>query len=551
MSLSNKCSATNRNGKKCTRNIPDNESLCYQHKSMYLHKELMKKISEDMNKDANSDINLDVSSEVNKDVSSDVKKDVSSDVKKDVSSEVKEDINIKKYYNLISEYGYNEKDEKEFILTITNDIILKITDLDILNIIKNKIDTNISRRNEDDNDNFLKLKRCVDRKIKRLTHRPIDPEYESLKYKHCPYTKTKVLCNNQDCRICFCRSFAYDNKSKYWSTKNILKPRQIVGSTTDKFYFNCIDCGHDFLMSLRNIRSGNWCSLCSSNEKCMIPDCKLCVNKYFSSVEKSKYWSVNNIDESGVFIDPKFVYKSSHSFYKFVCDECKHEFEKTPKSITNNEEWCPYCNDKKLCNNDCNFCFNNSFASVENSKYLIDKTINPRYIHKGSKIILDFDCVNCNKIYTTNVYLITKNVFCPCTVNKTEFMLLKHLIQNYKYEIIHQAKFQWCKNIFTLPFDFCIDELKLIIELDGDQHFRQVWNWDTPEDSKNKDKYKMKCANENGYSVIRLYQMDVFRNKENWDIKLKEAIKKYDIPTNIFIGKMFDDKHIADISDVK
>jgi len=34
----------------------------------------------------------------------------------------------------------------------------------------------------------------------------------------------------------------------------------------------------------------------------------------------------------------------------------------------------------------------------------------------------------------------------------------------------------------------------------------------------------MKCANENGYSVIRILQGDVFSNKNNWDEKLDKAI---------------------------
>ena len=64
-----------------------------------------------------------------------------------------------------------------------------------------------------------------------------------------------------------------------------------------------------------------------------------------------------------------------------------------------------------------------------------------------------------------------------------------------------------------LPFDFCIEELKIILELDGRQHFEQVMNWKTPEEQYENDKYKEKCANENGYSIIRLLQEDVFNEK--------------------------------------
>jgi hypothetical protein len=52
----------------------------------------------------------------------------------------------------------------------------------------------------------------------------------------------------------------------------------------------------------------------------------------------------------------------------------------------------------------------------------------------------------------------------------------------------------------------------IIIELDGLQHFKQVSNWKSPDDNLINDKYKMKCVNENNYSIIRILQDDVY----NW-----------------------------------
>ena len=49
----------------------------------------------------------------------------------------------------------------------------------------------------------------------------------------------------------------------------------------------------------------------------------------------------------------------------------------------------------------------------------------------------------------------------------------------------------------------------------------------------------MKCANDHGYSVIRILQVDVSNDKNDWKNKLLDAIKKYDVPTNIFIGDVY------------
>ena len=47
----------------------------------------------------------------------------------------------------------------------------------------------------------------------------------------------------------------------------------------------------------------------------------------------------------------------------------------------------------------------------------------------------------------------------------------------------------------------------------------------------------MKCALNNGYTVIRLLQTDVWDNKNNWDKELKKHIKKYKKSQCIFICK--------------
>ena len=108
--------------------------------------------------------------------------------------------------------------------------------------------------------------------------------------------------------------------------------------------------------------------------------------------------------------------------------------------------------------------------------------------------------------------------------------------QKHGKNIRRQARFEWCKNKTRLPFDFCIKHYKLIIELDGPQHFKQISNWTSPEETKDRDEYKTKCANTNGYSVIRILQQDVWNDKNDWENKLIRAIKMYDKPTNVFIG---------------
>ena len=123
--------------------------------------------------------------------------------------------------------------------------------------------------------------------------------------------------------------------------------------------------------------------------------------------------------------------------------------------------------------------------------------------------------------------------------HKTEVKLYDILLPIYP-TIITQFKQEWCKNVRHLPFDFCIPEYKIIIDLDGMQHFQQVSNWSSPEEQFENDKYKEKCANDNNYSVIRIIQDDVLNDAYDWCKELCDAIeeiKNGDEIVNIYLCK--------------
>jgi very-short-patch-repair endonuclease len=128
---------------------------------------------------------------------------------------------------------------------------------------------------------------------------------------------------------------------------------------------------------------------------------------------------------------------------------------------------------------------------------------------------------------------------CPSCVNKTEHKLYNTLSSVYN-DVVQQFTAEWCTNKRMLPFDFCIPEYKIIIELDGAQHFRQVANWQSCEETVERDRYKSDCANENNYSVIRLLQKDVWNDNYNWTWELHNVIKKIRASTtvmNIYLCK--------------
>jgi very-short-patch-repair endonuclease len=65
-------------------------------------------------------------------------------------------------------------------------------------------------------------------------------------------------------------------------------------------------------------------------------------------------------------------------------------------------------------------------------------------------------------------------------------------------------------------------------------------DWKTPEEQQKTDIYKEKCANDNGYSIIRLLQDDVLNDKYDWKTELVNNIEKIKIDNiiqNIYMCK--------------
>jgi len=136
-----------------------------------------------------------------------------------------------------------------------------------------------------------------------------------------------------------------------------------------------------------------------------------------------------------------------------------------------------------------------------------------------------FDCDKCCNEFESKLCHITDGSWCPNCRYKTEDIVYDKLKINYPL-LNRQYKVDWCKNKKHLPFDLVIEERKIIIEIDGEQHWKQVAKWKTPEHNRERDIYKMKCANENGFSIIRIIQEDIFKNKYNWLDELIQNIEK-------------------------
>lgn len=343
----------------------------------------------------------------------------------------------------------------------------------------------------------------------------------------CPFCSNKILCCSDECKKCFGKSFASHERAEQWNKeKNKQNPREVFLCSNKKFSFVCKACEHSFEMRLNHISQGSFCSFCSNKQLCSFSNCKLCFEKSFASHEKAEFWSKEKNKQKA-----REVFPSSLKKYWFDCGTCNHSFEASLCNISGGK-FCPFCSSKKLCSlKDCKTCFEKSFASHEKAVFWSKEknNKNAREVFSSSGKKYWFECENKHK-FSSALYSISSGCWCPKCKHKTEKKLLGFLEDNFQNPI-HQFKVLWCKNPETdrfLPFDFCVS--KTIIELDGAQHFRQVRNWQSPEEQQKSDRFKEEQAIKNGYSVLRILQEDVWNDRIDWKSLLLEHVKDYDVP---------------------
>lgn len=356
----------------------------------------------------------------------------------------------------------------------------------------------------------------------------------------CPYCAhaSSKLCNNE-CDVCFNKSFASSPKAEYWSHKNSINPRDIRINSSKSFIFNCDKCSHEFDIVLGSINAGSWCPYCSiTNSKvCGDYECNICLNKSFAVHPKADYWSNKNK------LEPWQVCIASGKNILFNCEICYHEFSTRLESISNRNSWCPYCakNSDKICiNDDCTYCLNKSFAVHPRADNWSSKNkSNPREFAISSSVKFWFTCDEEKHEFKLSLNAIShRGQWCP-DCRFTSEKKLSESLKNKNYDIETNVKFDWCINTATnyyLPFDLLIEKYKIIIELDGPQHFIQVSNWKSPDHQRKRDVYKMKLAKQNGYTVIRILQTDVRYDKNLWMSKLDAQLYLRNTPEYVFIS---------------
>ena len=138
-------------------------------------------------------------------------------------------------------------------------------------------------------------------------------------------------------------TYGEDAIKKYWSDKNTLDPFKLSPQSNKNVWLYCQEKDYHndnggYFIRISSFYSGSRCGFCHTS--------KTHPKDSFGSLypEKAKYWSKNNNKS------PYEVFPYSNKKYKFICEECGKEFERSLLHLNQTDigVFCKECNSSQL-----------------------------------------------------------------------------------------------------------------------------------------------------------------------------------------------------------
>jgi very-short-patch-repair endonuclease len=264
-------------------------------------------------------------------------------------------------------------------------------------------------------------------------------------------------------------------------------------NSSTKIIIICVSHG-EFMQRPSNHLFGYGCSKCATQIK---------------AKERAKSQE-NFLKEANIIHDNKYDY--SNVIYendrKKIIIKCHTHgfFEQRPGDHLRGKG-CAKCsnNIKKTTN-----LFIKDAINIHGKKYNYSKV---KYINSSEKIIIN--CTEHGNFWQRPYHHLSGGGCPKCKESKGE-KKISHFLKKNGLEFISQFKFDNCKSIDFLKFDFYLPEYKLCIEYDGEQHFKPIEHFGGESkflELRKRDDIKTKFCKDEGISLIRISYLD-FKNIE-------------------------------------
>lgn len=200
--------------------------------------------------------------------------------------------------------------------------------------------------------------------------------------------------------------------------------------------------------------------------------------------------------------DKQVYYNGKHKItWKCLCD-CGNIHYATTECLTRGDTPSCGCITKENAKNNLKDISGNRYGHLFVIKWLGTQNGNSKYLVKC-------DCGKEYEIYASNL-IQGSTTSCGCIQESHGEEKIRDLLIKNKIKFENQKSFEdfYYSDTKGKPrYDFFLIEKNILIEYDGEQHFRQVYSFDTEERfelRQKHDKEKNMYARKNGYILIRI-----------------------------------------------
>lgn len=265
-----------------------------------------------------------------------------------------------------------------------------------------------------------------------------------------------------------------------------------VGKEERNLSFYCSVCDDVFVSCWNDIRSGQGCGVCKgiqTGEK-----------HSFATLRPDILFQWRKTNS----ISPYDVPIGSQVIVEWECEK-GHVWETSVKNRTRAAEGngtnCPYCaGQRPTPENNFGLLFPELLDEWD-----YERNGNPHNYLSRTRDYVWWICSECGNRWQAEIQNRThKNAGCHnCNTSSGNRKIRKTLNNKIKY--IDEYRFDECKNIYALPFDFYLPDYNLCIEYHGIQHYKEIGFFSAGgglKGLKKRDKIKEKFCKDNGINLL-------------------------------------------------
>lgn len=176
-------------------------------------------------------------------------------------------------------------------------------------------------------------------------------------------------------------------------------------------------------------------------------------------------------------------YKNNKTKIKCLCLIHNKFFEMTPKNLLNGHG-CPECAIEARAK-----VFAKSHSQFISELKEISPQISITSQYQSAHKKVDCKCLECDFEWKAAPHSLLRGDGCPnCILPSKGELAISSYLDDISVEYISQKRFDDCRNINPLPFDFYLPEYNACIEFQGKQHYEAVEHFGGEEDFKVRQK---------------------------------------------------------------